>query len=64
MCAHPVIVGITNRESATAGYTLVLTQNNSSGSEQQLDSQRVTLSDNSTWQKTINIQPTVRGGLK
>jgi uncharacterized membrane protein len=58
-----VIVGITNHESKSMQYNLVLIQNGSSGSEQ-LYSQPVVLADNTTWQNVINIKPTTTGELK
>jgi uncharacterized membrane protein len=60
---QPVIVGITNHESKSMQYNLVLIQNGSSGSKQ-LYSKRVVLPDNTTWQNAINIKPTAVGELK
>jgi uncharacterized membrane protein len=58
-----VVVGITNHESNSVQYNLVLMQNSSSGAEQ-LYSQKIVLPDNATWQNVINIKPTVTGELK
>jgi uncharacterized membrane protein len=58
-----IIVGITNHESKSVQYNLVLIQNGSSGSEQ-LYSQSISLADNTTWQNVINIKPTATGEFK
>ena len=60
---QPVTIGITNHESKSGEYNLVLIQNGSLGSEQ-LYSKRVVLPDNTTWQNAINITPTASGEFK
>ena len=60
---QPVIVGITNHQSKSMQYNLVLTQNNNSSSEQ-LYSKQIVLPDNSTWRNVINIKPTAIGEFK
>ena len=60
---NAVTVGISNHESRSVEYNLVLIQNGSTGSKQ-LYSKQVVLPENATWQNLINIQPTAVGEFK
>jgi uncharacterized membrane protein len=53
---HPIVVGVTNDELRNMTYDLVVTLNNS-GNITQLHSEQLTVANNQTWEKTINLQP-------
>jgi len=54
--SRPVIVGVVNHEYRNVTYDLVVVLNDSNDI-MPLYTDRLTLEDNQTWQKTINIQP-------
>lgn len=54
--SKPVIVGVINHEYRNVTYDLVITLNDSN-SITQLYSERLTIADNETWEKTIPITP-------
>lgn len=56
----PVIVGVTNHENTDMSYELVVSLNDSHN-DTRLYSEQLTLADNQTWQKKIDIVPTEAG---
>lgn len=54
--SKPVIVGIANHEYSDVPYDLVISMNNSS-THQQIYTQNITVADNQTWEKLINLTP-------
>jgi uncharacterized membrane protein len=54
--AKPVIVGIVNHEYRNVTYDLIVALNDSA-SVSQLHAERVTLSDNQTWEKRVDLKP-------
>lgn len=53
---RPIIVGITDHEYASVPYELVVTLNDSTNVTR-LYTEKVTLADNQTWEKPINVTP-------
>jgi len=53
---HPIIVGVANHEYRNMTYDLVVTLNNS-GNVSQLHSEQLSVANNQTWEKTLELQP-------